>query len=111
MVAGTAGNGYHLARMRHEIIVAQEAATDLSLLPANLRAEVRDAMERHLRYEPGRTSRSRIKRLRGLARPQYRLRVGEIRVYYDIRDAVVEVLAIVRKSESEEWLSREGETQ
>ena len=34
--------------------------------------EFRDALETHLRHEPMKTSRSRIKRLRGLARPQYR---------------------------------------
>lgn len=51
------------------------------------------------------------KRLRGLLRPQYRLRVGEIRVYYDVADPVVEVLAIIRKSEAECWLTEEGEAQ
>jgi len=32
-------------------------------------AEVRDALERHLRHEPTRVSKSRIKRLRGLSQP------------------------------------------
>jgi prevent-host-death family protein len=45
---------------------------------------VRDALERHLRYEPTRVSKSRIKRLRGLSQPQYRRRVGEVRVFYDV---------------------------
>ena len=40
-------------------------------------------------------SKSRIKRLRGLKQPQYRLRVGDIRVFYDIFGQRVEVLAIV----------------
>ena len=65
--------------MRYEIILAPEAASDLKRLNARLRSEIRDALERHLRHEPTKTSRSRIKRLRGLSRPQYRLRVGEIR--------------------------------
>ena len=69
--------------MRYEVLLAAEAAEDLQELPAHLRSEVRDAMEAHLRHEPERTSRSRIKRLRGLSRPQYRLRVGEMRVFYD----------------------------
>ena len=46
--------------------------------------------------------------LRGLLRPQYRLRVGEIRVFYDVSGATVEVLAIVAKSEAESWLAQFG---
>jgi mRNA interferase RelE/StbE len=50
-------------------------------------------------------ARSRIKRLRGVRRPQYRLRVDEVRVFYDISGTTVEVLAIVAKSEAEAWLA------
>jgi len=53
-------------------------------------------------------SKSRIKRLRGLRQPQYRLRVGEIRVFYDIVEAEVHVLAIVEKSETADWLKERG---
>jgi mRNA interferase RelE/StbE len=67
---------------------------------------VRDALKTHLRHEPAKTSRSRIKRLRGVRRPQYRLRVGEVRVFYDISGTTVEVLAIVAKSEAESWLAQ-----
>ena len=45
-------------------------------------------------------------RSRGLLRPQYRLRVGEIRVFYDVSRATVEILAIVAKSEAESWLAQ-----
>jgi mRNA interferase RelE/StbE len=58
------------------------------------------------RFKPDKTSRSRIKRLRGLLRPQYRLRVGEVRVFYDVSGTTVEVLAIVAKSEAESWLAQ-----
>jgi len=69
---------------------------------------VRDALERHLRYEPTRVSKSRIKRLRGLSQPQYRLRVGEVRVFYDVTPEVVQVLAIVTKAEATAWLAEHG---
>ena len=69
-------------------------------LTANVRATVRTALETHLRHEPKKTSRSRVKRLRGLLRPQYRLRVDEVRVFYDVSGMTVEVLAIVPKSEA-----------
>ena len=94
--------------MPFDIVLAPEAVEDLTRLTANVRATVRRAVETHLRHEPGKTSRSRIKRLRGLLRPQYRLRVDEVRVFYDISGATVEILAIVAKSEAEKWLAQFG---
>ncbi len=88
--------------------MAPEAAQDLKKLDAHVRAAVRDAIEKHLRHQPARTSKSRIRRLRGLARPQFRLRVGEVRVFYDVFETRLEVLAIVRKSDAKAWLEREG---
>ena len=97
--------------MRYEIILAPEAAEDLRCLKANVHAQVHEAIERHLRHEPTKTSKARIKRLRGLSRPQYRLRVGDdVRVFYDVTEDTVEVLAIVPKSEASQWLERYGET-
>ncbi len=92
--------------MAFEIVLAREAVEDLKGLAGSLRATVRIALEAHLRHEPEKTSRSRIKRLRGVRRPQYRLRVGEVRVFYDVTGATVEVLAIVAKSEAEAWLAQ-----
>ncbi len=94
--------------MRFGILLAPEAVADLRKLKAALRAAVREALETHLRHEPTKTSRSRIKRLRGLSRPQYRLRVDEVRVFYDVSGSSVEVLAIVAKSEAESWLAQFG---
>ncbi len=94
--------------MRFAIVLAPEAVDDLRRLKANVRAEVRAAMATHLGNEPTRTSRSRIKRLRGVRRPQFRLRVGDVRVFYDVSDSTVEVLAIVTKSEAAAWLSQFG---
>lgn len=95
--------------MSFKIVLAPEAVDDLRGLKANLRAAVRDAMETHLRHRPTKTSRSRIKRLRGVERPQYRLRVGEVRVFYDVTGEAVEILAIIAKSEAEQWLAQFGE--
>jgi mRNA interferase RelE/StbE len=94
--------------MPFEIVLAPEAVEDLKALKANVRTAVRTAIEVHLRHEPRKTSRSRIKRLRGLERPQFRLRAGEVRVFYDISAGTVEVLAIVAKSEAKTWLARFG---
>ena len=92
--------------MPFAIVLAPEAVVDLRRLTANVRATMRAALETHLRHKPEKTNRSRIKRLRGLRRPQYRLRVGEVRVFYDISGTTVEVLAIVAKSEADSWLAQ-----
>ena len=97
--------------MRYEIILAPEAIEDLHSLKAHWRAMVRDAIETHLRYSPAKESKSRIKRLRGVSHPQFRLRVDEIRVFYDVSEGVVEILGIVPKSEAESWLTRVGESE
>ncbi len=95
--------------MAFEIILSPEAVEDFKALKANVRAVVRDALEAHLRHEPAKASKSRIKRLRGLRRPQYRLRVdAEVRVFYDVFESTVEILAIVAKPEAEAWLKQFG---
>ena len=95
--------------MRYEIVFAPGAVQDFRRLKAQVRAAVRDAIEQHLRYEPAKESKSRIKRLRGLSRPEYRLRMGEMRIYYDIVQGTVEILAIIPKSEANAWLQEAGE--
>jgi mRNA interferase RelE/StbE len=94
--------------MRYEIILSPTALENLRRLDARRRAAIRDAMEIHLRHEPTKESRSRIKRLRGLAQPQYRLRVGDTRVFYDVVEARVEILAILFKPLVDEWLREVG---
>ena len=94
--------------MRFEILLAPEAVEDLRRLKASERTAIKEALETHLRHEPTKTSRSRTKRLRGIARPQYGLRVEEVRVFYDVSGSTVEVLAIVPKSEAESWLAQFG---
>ena len=94
--------------MRWEIILAPGAVKAFQRLSARNRSEIRDALERHLRFEPTKVSKSRIKRLRGLSRPQFRLRVGDIRVFYDVTETTVDVLAIIPKAEAQAWLEREG---
>ena len=94
--------------MRYEILLAPEAVEQFRALPAYVRAQVRDHLKRHLRYEPAKVSKSLIKRLRGLNRPQYRLRVSDVRVFYDITGETVEVLAIVTKAQAEQWLGEQG---
>ena len=94
--------------MCYEILLAREAQADYRALSAKLRAIVKEAIEVHLRNEPKKTSRSRIKRLRGLRKPQYRLRVEGLRVFYDVVERRVEILAIIEKSAAAAGLKEEG---
>ena len=108
--AGAAARSGYIIAIMFQVVLAPSAVASFRALPARTRATVRDAMERHLRHEPARTSKSRIKRLRGLSRPQYRLRVDDIRVFYDLTKTTVEVLAIVSKADAQDWLDAEGTT-
>ena len=99
--------------MRYEIIFSPEAEADIAVLKASDRAKALDAIETFLRYEPEKTSKSRIKRLREMQRPQYRLRIDELRAFYDLiytedGNGLVEVLRIREKSEAMEWLAEFG---
>ena len=95
--------------MKYEIVLSPKAAQTYKALGARQKAEVRETIETHLRHEPMKISKSRIKRLRSLSKPQYRLRIGDLRVYYDVSKSTVEVLAIVEKPKSVEWLKKAGE--
>lgn len=94
--------------MKYEVIFAPEAARDVHHLKANVRAAVRETIEVCLRDTPTQISKSRIKRLRGMSRPQFRLRVGDVRIFYDVRESQVEILAVVSKPEAADWLKKEG---
>ena len=109
-LARDADSGYSLAGMPYRVLLAPEAVEDLARLRAYDKAKVRDGIKQ-LESDPTRVGRSRIKRLRGMQKPQYRLRVEDVRVFYDVvegPESRVEVLAIVPKGEAAAWLEREG---
>ncbi len=95
--------------MRYEIIWAPEAIEDWKRLKATDKAIVKYAVEAHLRHEPEKVSKSRIKKLRKMVHPQYRLRVDEFRIFYDVSGGNVNVLAVVSKSQTTSWLDEKGE--
>ena len=95
--------------MRYEVVLAPQAFEDFRRMTARVRAIVRDGIEAHLRHEPMKERRSRIKRLRGVNRPQFRLRLGDYRVFYDVVENRVEILAILAKSAAAAWLEQEGQ--
>ena len=103
-----------MSASKYNIEFTETALENLSALRAVDRSKIEDAIETHLRHEPDRVSKSRIKRLRGLISPQYRLRVDEHRLFYDIEYRVepkqnrVIILAIKHKSDVNQWLEEGG---
>jgi mRNA-degrading endonuclease RelE of RelBE toxin-antitoxin system len=61
-------------------------------------------IEQVLSVNPTVVSKVRIKRLRELAPTQYRLRVGEFRVFYDVEEEAVLIIQILSKQDSQDDL-------
>ena len=96
--------------MKYVVAIARSAQEHFKNLDARWRSSLKKGMRKHLETTPTRQSKSKIKRLRGLRQPQYRLRVGDMRIYYDVNDEEkrVEVLGFVLKSQTADWLNKHG---
>jgi mRNA interferase RelE/StbE len=96
--------------MKYAIVITRTAQEDIDRFHARWQSTLFRAMREHLEHEPKKESKSRIKRLRGLRQPQYRLRVDKARIYYDVDDSAqrVEVLGLTLKEQSAHWLSQHG---
>lgn len=83
----------------YNIQYSPQAVADSRAMSAFSRAQVLSAVETHLTYEPTRESRSRIKRMTQPFWSQFRVRVGDFRVYYDVDEAMrrVDVLRVLEK--------------
>lgn len=87
---------------RYELVLKRGAIEDLDQLRKYDATQIADAMEKYLTHEPTKESRSRIKRLRGVSDPDYRLRVADYRVFYAVceQERRVDVLRIMHKDEA-----------
>jgi mRNA interferase RelE/StbE len=75
------------------------AENDIRELRKFEQVKVLEGIEKHLSHQPRLESKSRIKALRQPYWSQYRLRIEEIRVYYDVEDELhqVQVLRVLVK--------------
>ena len=89
----------------YEIVLKPSAIADMDRLRKHDATRIADAMEEHLQHEPTRVSKTRIKRLRGITKPDYRLRIGDYRAFYTVdEDALrVEVLRVMYKDETHSY--------
>jgi mRNA-degrading endonuclease RelE of RelBE toxin-antitoxin system len=85
---------------KYRIQYAQEAANDVRALRAFDRTKVLEGIEQFLSHDPKAVSRSRIKEMNRPFWSQYRLRIDDFRVYYDVDESqqVVNVLRVLRKT-------------
>lgn len=86
----------------YTIILKRSAVADLDALRKYDATQIADAMERYLQHEPTKESKSRIKRLRGISNPDYRLGVGDYRVFYVVDEDArrVDVLRVMHKDQT-----------
>ena len=96
--------------MKFRITYQQSALADLRNLPRHAQVAALNAVESILSHHPGAESKSRIKRLRNLAEPGYRLRVGDLRVFYSVARDEVTIHGFITKEDAEAWLKAHGTT-
>lgn len=94
--------------MEHRLVITTNAVEDFKSLDAHRRAKVRDALKIHLTHEPTKESKSRIKRLKDITTPQYRLRIDDLRVFYSVIGTDVVIQGIVTKETANQWLKEHG---
>ena len=89
-----------MASEPYEIRYANEAVQDVRGMRKFDQRKVLEGIEIHLTYQPKHLSRSRIKAMSQPFWSQYRLRVDEFRVYYDVNvdNRIVNVLRILMKT-------------
>lgn len=68
------------------------------------RSAILDQIEQVLSVNPTLESKARVKRLREPAPCQYRLRVGDFRIFYDVEAEAVLVIEIVSKQDAKDYL-------
>ena len=89
----------------YEIVLRRSAIADMDGLRKYDATTGADAMEKHLRHAPRKERRSAIRRLRGISDPDYRLRVADYRVFYNVDDHAgrVDVLRVMHKDETRSY--------
>lgn len=97
-----------VAGMSFRVEYTALALDQLRDLAKHDRRTVLDAVDTHLAHEPEKESKSRIKRLRGYTVPAYRLRVGDLRVYYTVEHRTVTIHGVAPKDHQDEWLTTYG---
>lgn len=89
---------------KFNIQVAHSAAKDLNIIPNELRTHI-IASIKNLSMEPF-ASGSNIKKLKGFKPPLYRMRTGDFRVLYRIKEKTVTIMRVIDRKDLETIIKR-----
>jgi len=92
--------------MNYEVRFSDRSLEQIKLLRAYDRAAVLQRIDQKLTTEPTRTSKTAIKLLQQPAPTQYRLAVGDFRIFYNVEGNVVRVVEVMTKEDSVLFLRR-----
>lgn len=95
--------------MPYEVRYSDEAVEQLRDLRAYDRAAIFEQVEEVLTVNPTLESKARVKKLRQPAPTEFRLRVGDYRVFYDVAEGVVLIVQVLGKADAIAYLE-EGES-
>ena len=90
--------------MAYEVRYSDVAIEQLRKLRAFDRTAILDQIEQVLGVNPTLESKARVKQPRQPAPTQFRLRVGDFRVFYDVEPTVVYVIQVLSKDDSVAYL-------
>lgn len=93
--------------MSWQILYSTEAIADLRRLHVYDRATVLSAISTRLTNQPD-VEGGAVKRLRQPAAAEFRLRVGDVRVFYDVERETVYVVRILTKADSLKYLEAQS---
>jgi mRNA-degrading endonuclease RelE of RelBE toxin-antitoxin system len=85
--------------MPYRLRYSREAGNALKRVRSHDRASILDQIQRILTVNPTLESRARIKKLREPAPTQYRLRVGEFSVFYNVKGDDVFIVGVMAKED------------
>ncbi len=87
-------------RMAFQLLYSNAARAEIKVLRAFDRQRIVSTVESLLRHQPTNTSRSRIKQMTQPFWSQYRLRVDDFRVYFDVDEVhqTVHILHVIAKA-------------
>ena len=89
----------------YEIVLMPAAIVDLDRLRKYDAVWVAEGIEKFLTHRPTQVSKTGIKKLRGVTDPDYRLRIRDFRIFYNVdeEERKVWILRVLHKVETEEF--------
>jgi mRNA-degrading endonuclease RelE of RelBE toxin-antitoxin system len=94
---------------RFRVVFSPAAVRDVEDIEAGAAIRLVTDIKTYLELRPVPLGKSRIKKMSGFEPALFRIRSGDFRAYYRIRDEDVVILAVTRRKDSEKRLKRIAE--